>query len=211
MLNVLAGLLVFKLCFMKNFKAVQEGLTAAVGVLHAGGVVMHPTETCYGFAVDVKNVGALAKLYKLKGRDANKPVSIMVADLEMARKYGEFSPKALELAEKYWPGPLTILVPRSLNLTENFNKGQEFVGIRCPDHGFSRELVKAFGGPITTTSANVSGEPPLYEADVESFGELADEIGLVIDGDEIPLNKPSTIVKVVGENIEVIRQGDLII
>lgn len=191
-------------------KAVDnQVVVAAVEVLRAGGVVMHPTETCYGFAVDVRSEEALEKLYKLKGRDANKPVSIMVADLEMARTYGEFSTKALELAEKYWPGPLTILVPRSLNLPENFNKGQEFVGIRCPSHEFSRELVKAFGSPITTTSANLSGEPPLYEVDLKSFGELAKEIDLVVDGGEIPMNKPSTIVKVIGAEIEIIRQGDL--
>lgn len=189
--------------------AYNQVVDKAVEVLRSGGVVMHPTETCYGFAVDVANPQALEKLYKLKGRDAGKPVSIMVVDLEMAKKYGEFSPKALELAKNYWPGPLTILVPRSLNLPENFNKGQEFVGIRCPDHEFSRELVKSFGFPITTTSANLSGEAPLYEVELGGFGELADEIGLVIDGGEIPLNKPSTIVKVVGGNVEVIRQGNL--
>ncbi|MCX6735305.1 MAG: L-threonylcarbamoyladenylate synthase [Candidatus Peregrinibacteria bacterium] len=197
---------------MKKVNLQQKDVLAeAAAVLSAGGVVMHPTETCYGFAVDVANLQALDKLYKLKGRDANKPVSILVADLEMAKKYGDFSEKALELAENYWPGPLTILVPRLNNLPKDFNQGQEFVGIRCPDHKFSRELVKAFGGPITTTSANVSGEPPLYEADLESFGELADEIDLVVDGGEIPLNKPSTIAKVVGDNVEVIRQGDLIV
>lgn len=208
---------------MEIYKALNEGLVAAVDVLRAGGVVMHPTETCYGFAVDVANPQALEKLYKLKGRDAGKPVSIMVADLEMAKKYGEFSSKALELAEKYWPrtplgtepwprpGALTILVPRSLNLPENFNKGQEFVGIRCPDHKFSRELVKSFGFPITTTSANLSGEPPLYEVKLEVFGDLIKEIDLIVDGGEIPLNKPSTIVKVVGSEVEIIRQGDLVI
>lgn len=180
----------------------QKGVIAeAVAVLRAGGVVMHPTETCYGFAVDVGNAEAMQKLYKLKGRDAAKTVSIMVADLEMAKKYGEFSEKALRLAEKYWPGPLTIIVSNE----------DRFVGIRCSNHEFSRELVKAFGSPITTTSANVSGENPLYKADVESFGELAEGIGLVVDGGEIPLNKPSTIVKVVGDKVEVLRQGELIL
>lgn len=181
-------------------KAVDNQIVdEAVAVLRAGGVVMHPTETCYGFAVDVGNPVALEKLYKLKGRDAKKPVSIMVADLEMAKKYGEFSAKALELVEKYWPGPLTIIVP----------SGEKFVGIRCPDHEFSCDLVKAFGGPLTTTSANLSGENPLYEAEMESFGELASEIDLVVDGGKIPFHKPSTIVKVVGENVEIIREGDL--
>ncbi len=184
-------------------------ISKAKRVLRAGGLVMHPTETCYGLAVDVRNPRAIQKLYKLKGRDAAKPVSILVADLAMAKKHGEFSEKALQLAGKYWPGPLTILVPRSKNLPENFNFGQEFVGIRCPNHKFSLELVLAFGSPITTTSANLAGEPPLYEANPSVFGELAELIDLVVDGGKIPLNKPSTIVKVDGEKVEVIRVGDL--
>lgn len=182
---------------------------AVEALLCEDGVVMHPTETCYGLAVDVRNPQALEKLYKLKGRDANKPVSIMVADLAMARKYGEFSKKALELAEKYWPGPLTILVPRSKNLLENFNKNRDFVAIRCADHKFSQELVRAFGSPITTTSANLAGEAPLYEADVSIFGELAELIDLVVDGEKIPFTKPSTIAKVVGDKIEIVREGSL--
>jgi len=171
--------------------------------------VMHPTETCYGFAVDVGNPQALEKLYKLKGRDAAKPVSILVTDLGMGRKYGEFSKKALELAEKYWPGPLTIIVSRTKNLPENFNPGQEFVGIRCPDHKFSLALVKEFGRPITTTSANLAGEAPLYEANLSIFGELAVLIDLVVDGGKIAFNKPSTIVKVVRDEVDILREGDL--
>lgn len=195
---------------MKIFKLQQEGvIDEARKVLKMGGVVMHPTETCYGLAVDVGSEVALAKLYKLKGRDAGKPVSIMVADLEMAKKYGEFSEKAFGLAKKYWPGPLTLVVPRNKNLPENFNKGQEFVGIRCPDHEFSRELIRAFGSPLTTTSANLSGESPLYEAKVEIFCDLASGIDLVVDAGEIPLNRPSTIVKVVGGRVEMIREGDI--
>lgn len=187
---------------MKIFKLQQKGVIAeAVEVLRAGGVVMHPTETCYGFAVDVGNPVAMEKLYRLKGRDAKKPMSIMVAGLEMAKKYGEFSEKALELAEKYWPAPLTIIVP----------SGEKFVGMRCPDHKFSRDLVKAFGSPITTTSANLAGEDPLYEADFETFGDLAKDIDLVVDGGEIPFHRPSTIVKVVGEDVEIVRVGDLLI
>jgi tRNA A37 threonylcarbamoyladenosine synthetase subunit TsaC/SUA5/YrdC len=94
---------------------------------------------------------------------------------------------------------LTIIVP----------SGEKFVGMRCPDHKFSRDLVEAFGSPITTTSANLSGEPPLYKADVSAFGELVSLIDLVVDGGEIPFNRPSTIVKVVGEDVEIVREGGL--
>lgn len=183
----------------------------SVAILAAGGVVMHPTETCYGLAVDVCNQMALKKLYKLKGREAGKPVSILVSDLEMAKRYGEFSPRALELAEKHWPGPFTIIVPRTGNLPDFFNRGQEFVGIRCANHEFCRDLVGAFGSAITTTSANLAGGVPLYEPEVSVFGELAGKIDLVVDGGEIPFNKPSTIVKVVGDKIEVLRMGDVMV
>jgi len=181
----------------------NQALMKAVEVLKAGGVVMHPTETCYGLAVDVRNPQAIEKLYKLKGRDAAKPVSILVSDLGMAKKYGEFSKEALRLADQYWPGPLTILVPRV------DGKSQAFVGIRCADHEFSLELVKAFGSAITTTSANLAGKEPLYEANVEVFGDLAKEIDLVIDGGRIPARRPSTIVKVVDDKVELVREGSV--
>lgn len=189
----------------------KQVIQKAVRILQTGGVVMHPTETCYGLAVDVRNKEALEKLYKIKLRDANKPVSILVANLEMAQKYGEFSKKALQLAEKYWPGPLSILVPRTKNLPKFLNVEQEFVGIRCADHQFSRDLVEAFGFPITTTSANLANQAPLYEADLSGFGELVKNIDFVVDGGKIFENKPSTIVKVCGDMIEVVRQGGILV
>lgn len=174
-------------------------LEKAVDVLRAGGVVMHPTETCYGLAVDISNRSALEKLYKLKGRDANKPVSILVADIEMALKYGEFSKKALMLAEKYWPGPLSIVVPQ----------GEGSVSMRVSGEEFCRELPKLFGGAVTTTSANLAGEPPLYEANVNVFGELVDMVDLVVDGGKLRGDKPTTIVKDVGGELVVLREGGL--
>ncbi len=183
--------------------------TKVVRVLQSGGLVMHPTETCYGFAVDVSNESALQKLYALKGRDANKPVSILVSDLNMAKEYGDFSGKALELVRHFWPGPLTIIVPRSARLPEFFNPGDEFVGIRCSGDIVCRAMVEKFGGSVTTTSANLSGSLPLYEADVTSFGELAANIDLLVDGRRLNENKPSTVVKVVGNELQILRQGDL--
>lgn len=188
----------------------QSGvLEKAIEILRSGGVVMHPTETCYGLAVDVFNRTALEKLYKVKGRDVKKPVSILVSGVEMARKFGKFSEKALELAKKYWPGPLSILVPRTDNLPEFVNPGEQFVSIRWSGMEFCSKLVEKFGNPITTTSANLAGLEPLYEADLGGFGELANEIDLVVDGGKLPGNRPSTIVKVGGEKVEVLRLGEI--
>jgi len=180
--------------------------------LNNGGIVMHPTETCYGLAVDVFNEKALEKLYRVKGMERNKPLSILVDCLEMAMKYGEFSEKALKLAEKYWPGPLAIVVPKK-NLPEFFNIGEDFVSFRCSSDDFCREMVAKLGRPVTTTSANRGGLPQLYDVKNldKAFGEFADGLDLVVDGGEIPENKPSTIIKVDGETLTVIRQGDIVI
>lgn len=181
----------------------EDAVFRAVEVLRGGGVVMHPTETCYGLAVDIFNEKALEKLYRLKGRDADKPLSILVDGFGMAREYGVFSEKANELARKYWPGALSILVSRKKSLPGFLNRGHDFVSIRHSSDIFSTEMAHEFGGPITTTSANKSGGEPLYDA------EGLDGVDLVIDGGEILKNQPSTIVKVVGDNVQVLRQGGI--
>lgn len=169
--------------------------------LRAGALVMHPTETCYGLAVDVFNQEALKKLYEVKGMSLEKPVSILVDDLEMAKKYGDFSEKALELAGTYWPGPLSILVPRKRDLPSFLNPSSDFVSFRCSDMGFCSEMVGRFGGPVSTTSANKHTEPQLY------FPQAIEGVDLLVDAGKIEENLPSTIVKVDGEGVEVLRQG----
>lgn len=174
-----------------------------IEILNSGGVVMYPTETCYGLAVDIFNPEALLKLYRVKQMAEDKPVSILVDSLEMARKYGEFSPKALELAEKYWPGPLSIVVPRTKELPIFLNPKEEFVSIRWSSLPFCVEMVGALGRPVTTTSANISGEPEFY------IPRKVLGVDVLVDVGELPKNKPSTIVKVVGEEFEILRQGAL--
>lgn len=184
---------------VKDPQAVEK----AVMVLDEAGLVMHPTDTCYGFAVDVFHEDALRKLYFVKDMKDDKPLSIMVADLEMAQEYGDFSPKALELAEKYWPGPLSIMVPRKDSLPAYFNKGHDFVSIRVADSDFCQGMLSHLGEPVTTTSANKSGQPPLY------VPEVMGGVDLIVDGGPLKSKKPSTIVKVDGDSVEIIRQGDL--
>lgn len=174
-----------------------------VPALVNGGLIMHPTETCYGLAVDVFNPLALEKLYRVKQMPGDKPVSILVDSLDMARKYGDFSARALELAQKYWPGPLSIVVPRTVALPGFVNPNEAFVSIRCSSLPFCMAMVGSLGRPVTTTSANISGQPEFYVPQ-EVFG-----VDLLVDAGQLPLNKPSTIVKVVGDGFEVLRQGPL--
>jgi len=187
----------------------KDCLQKAVELLKFGGIVMHPTETCYGLAVDIFDEQGLEKLYTLKGRETKKPLSILVHGLGMAEEYGIFSEKALDLAQKYWPGALSIVVPRNKALPGFFNKGEEFVSIRVSSDAFCKNMVREFGSPVTTTSANLAGMKPLYVADLDGFGEMAADIDLVVDAGDILGNKPSTVVKVEGDLLQVLRQGEL--
>ncbi len=185
----------------------NEELRTAIKTLHAGGVVAHATETCYGLAADIFQKKSIERLYALKRMPLDKPVSILVRDLEEAQRYGEFSGEALKLALKYWPGPLTIIVPRTAALPKLINYGHPTVGFRVSSNKKTRQLLEAFGGPLTTTSANVHTEPQAY-----SVQEMLDQ-GLVpdfvLDSGRIGENPPSTIVEVVGEEVKIIRQGEI--
>ncbi len=190
-------------------------ISAAISALHKGGVILHPTETCYGLTADVFSEQAVRKAYSLKNMTDSKPVSIMVSSLEEAMKYGNFSEKALELAREYWPGPLTIIVSRTELLPTFLNKGISTVGIRCPNHEITQDLLREFGGPLITTSANRTGEPQAYDVETFLIGRDADETGgngipdAIIDMGHIPEIKPSTIVEVIGDEMKVLRNGPI--
>lgn len=183
--------------------------TLAIDTLKKGGVLAHATETCYGLAVDIFNKEAVLKLYALKKMPLDKPVSILVKDLEQAQQYGNFSPRALELAKKYWPGPLTIIVPRTAALPEWINPGEETVGFRVSSHEEVQTLLEAFDGPLSTTSANVTGQPQAYA--VEEFLAQGLQPDFVLNSGRIAPEPPSTIVKVTGEELNLVRQGSVLI
>lgn len=186
----------------------MDNMRKAVEVLKNGGVVMHPTETCYGLAADVFSKKALDKLYRVKKMAADKPVSILVDSLGMAQEYGIFSDRAFDLAKQHWPGALSILVPRKKTLPEFFNPGHDYVSIRFSSDDFCTDMVSGLGRPVTTTSANIAGEPQLYKVENLDFVKKLD---FVVDGGEISQNKPSTIVKVDGDKLELIRQGSVVV
>ncbi len=174
-------------------------------------VIMHATDTCYGLAADIFDQEALNKLYKIKKMSAEKPISMMIRNLDDAQKYAHFNEKALELAAKFWPGPLTLILPISKELPKHFNPYSDNVGIRCPDSKIAQGLIDYFGNPLTTTSANVSGRPEVYSVFdyLNQLGEYDVVPDLIIDSGEIAKNKPSTIVKVEGSECAFVRKGDL--
>lgn len=170
---------------------------------------VYPTDTCYGIGCSALDETALKRLYQAKGRDFAKPVNLMVDSLDMMEHFGQLSPTALKLAQAFLPGGFTLLLPRKPTLPQFVNPGQGFIGLRIPDHPFCLSLVQTLNTPVVTTSANVAGQPETYSLSdiLEAFGEKNENIDLIFDGGEIPRNPPSTIVKVVGDSWEIVRQG----
>ncbi|APG14179.1 L-threonylcarbamoyladenylate synthase [Bradyrhizobium elkanii] len=171
------------------------GAEAAARILAAGGLVAFPTETVYGLGADAANATAIAHLYAAKGRPAFNPLIAHVADLSAARRIGRFDARALRLAEAFWPGPLTLVLPKTDDcpVAELATAGLDTVAIRIPAHPVAEAILRAFGGAVVAPSANISGHvSPTLAAHVES--DLAGRIDLIVDGGPVTVGVESTIV-----------------
>lgn len=177
-------------------------------------VFIYPTDTCYGIGCMLSSKKAVERIYQIKGRDMAKPLSIMVSTKSMFRKFGKINDETERLINKYLPGALTIVVPRTEAVPDFFNPGVATIGIRIPQDDFCMRLVEAVGGPIITTSANLSGGNNLYrpaeilrEFSSRDFSQRPD---IFFNGGELSERPPSTVVSCVGrDGVKVLRQGDL--
>jgi len=181
----------------------------AAGVLRRGGVVLYPTDTLYGLGADALSEGAIEKVYAIKGRDARKPLHAVVADLAMAARYAVVNDLARKLAERFLPGPLTLILQKRDDANPALSKGRTEFAIRVPNNEFCLELARTFDGPYTTTSANASGEQsqPTVEKILEQLGSAAAHIDLVIDAGPLLGGAPSTIVNVISGHPSILRAG----
>jgi L-threonylcarbamoyladenylate synthase len=180
-------------------------LTQAVRLVRAGEVIAFPTETVYGVGCDPGSSTAVERLFTLKGRPEHKPLSLHVADFDQARPYVEAWPmRALRLAETFWPGPVALILPRSMKLGAFVTAGAATVGLRCPASDVCLELLRELGKPLAGTSANLSGEPAATSADEVRaiFPDLP-----VVDGGPCEHGIASTIVDCTGEVTRVLRVG----
>lgn len=178
------------------------------GILRSGGLVAFPTETVYGLGADATNSDAVLGIYETKGRPRFNPLIVHVADLEMAGRYVELSPLALQLAS-FWPGPLTLVLPRrsDAGLSDIVTAGLETVGIRVPAHPLAQALIRAADRPIAAPSANRSGKlSPTSAAQVRAnFGDRVP----VLDGGAASAGVESTILAVDGGTVTQLRAGAL--
>lgn len=160
-----------------------------------GGLVAFPTETVYGLGADATNAEAIARLYLAKGRPSFNPLIAHVADLAAARRIARFDADAEKLAARFWPGPLTLVLPRSpaCPVAELATAGLETIAVRIPAHPVARDILQAFGRPVVAPSANVSGHvSPTTAQHVEA--DLAGRIDLIVDGGPTEVGVESTIV-----------------
>lgn len=180
-------------------------------VLKNGGIILYPTDTIYGLGVDALNVEALKKLRALKGREGGKAISIVVADMDMARAYAEVTPLAEKLAQAFLPGGLTLILNAKPNLPVELTAGTGTIGIRIPKSVLCLALAKDLGRPYTATSANVSDmETKGSVAEIlAQFGTKAQQIERVIDAGELTGSAPSTVVDARSDSPHILREGAL--
>ncbi len=168
---------------------------AAARTLAAGGLVAFPTETVYGLGADATNGEAVARLFEAKGRPAFNPLIAHVGDLDAARALGSFGPAAERLATAFWPGPLTLVLPRRAPcpVAELATAGLDTIAVRVPSHPLARAVLAAFGRPVVAPSANRSGHVSPTTAQ-HVLADLTGRIELVVDGGPTPMGLESTIV-----------------
>lgn len=188
-------------------RAGPRALSMAAKVVRAGGLLIYPTDTVYGLGCDPLNEEAVQRVFEVKGR-AGKPFPILASSLEEARRIAIFNDLALRLASAFWPGPLTLVLPKKPTLPSVATCGLPSVGVRVPGHAFTLELIDACGGLLVGTSANRTGHPPPRTVE-EALRELGQLVDLAIDGGPAPLGQPSTVLSLVGPRPVVVRAGSL--
>ncbi|HEY2774608.1 MAG TPA: L-threonylcarbamoyladenylate synthase [Candidatus Binatia bacterium] len=179
----------------------------AAATLRKGGVVAIPTDTLYGLAVDPWNPAAVARIFTLKGRDTDRALPLIAADIRQVRQWiGEMDATATRLAERFWPGPLTLVMHAPRALAPEVTAGGSTIGIRVPSHAVARALSATFDRPITATSANLSGQPATDDPD-DVADRLSNGVDVLLDSGTTPGGPASTIVDVTHVDVRLIRAG----
>ncbi len=200
-----------------NLKEHKQIINLCVKALKQGKTVVYPTDTSYGLACDATNPKALTKVYKIKERGGSQPMHVIPPSLAYARKVSKWNISAEKLVKKFWPGPLTLVLPlasKQLGLLK-VSAGSGTIGLRIPKHKIAQDLARFLKVPITTASANpsahLSGGFDSYSgADVvKQFSKQHYKPDILIDAGTLLARKPSTIFKLVGDGMEVLRKGTI--
>ncbi|MFO7696934.1 MAG: L-threonylcarbamoyladenylate synthase [Anaerolineae bacterium] len=181
----------------------------AADILRRGGLVVFPTDTVYGVGCGMYDTGALARLYAAKERPRSMAIPVLISAPEHMAQAARHVPETLApLAERFWPGALTVILPRRIDLPEMLTAGGDTIAVRMPDHAIARALIEAAGGALAVSSANRSGRPAPQTAQ-EALDDLAGRVELVLDGGPCPLGEASSIIDLGSEPPQLLRRGAL--
>jgi len=190
-----------------------ENIGKAVEILKAGGIVAHPADTCFGLAADLMNEDAIDKLKLIKGRDAVKPMSIMLPAFIQPKlnEYSQLNDFAEMICDKLFPGPVTIVLPKGPKIPESFFPQIPTIGIRIPYDAKMNDLVMKFGSPLITTSANLSDQPVCCSCEdvVNIFESSEHQPDLMLEGDIQGSCMPSTVISLENDKVTILREGPL--
>lgn len=188
-------------------KLEKEKIKTAASILRRGGLVAFPTDTVYGLAADATNSRAVKKIYKVKKRPLSSPLPILIAEKKDLKKYAsQISPDAKRLADKFWPGPLTLILKKKKVISNIVTAGKNSVGIRVPKNSVALAIIRALGRPLVGTSANISyTRSPTTANPVKKY--LNNKIDLILDGGKTKIGKESTILDCTASPPTILRLG----
>jgi L-threonylcarbamoyladenylate synthase len=178
-------------------------------VIKKGQVIIYPTDTVYGLGVNALDEKAVKKIFEIKGRDFNKPISIIVKSIEMAKEMANFGKDIEKILEKILPGPVTVILYKKKILPNILTGGSKKIGLRVPDYKFTQILMENLDFPITTTSANISGEPSSGNIKdiLNQFKNQKSKPVLILDAGTLPEKQPSTVLDLTGPEPKILRTG----
>lgn len=190
-------------------RSAAESFEDALAALARGEVIVFPTETLYGLGADALNSRAIEKVFQLKGRDANNPIPVLVANLAMVEMLVAAIPAtAKALMDYFWPGPLTVVLPARNDTPKPLVNAKGGIGVRISSQPIATQLVARLQRPLTATSANPSGKEPARTID-EAKGYFSDTVGIFIDGGRLESKTGSTVVEVLNSEVTIIREGKI--
>lgn len=193
-------------CYKEN-ELNEEALSKIADSINNGNVVIFPTETVYGIGANGFDEDAIRKLYEIKERPYNKPISLLVNSFSMIEEVAEnLSDTERAIIDKFFPGPLTLVVKKNKNIPDILTSGTDYVGVRMPKNKTALKIINAAKVPMATTSTNISG----MEADIDfekAYKDFNDKVDYIIDGGVAQIGVASTVIQVVDDEIKVLREG----
>ncbi|WP_312645275.1 L-threonylcarbamoyladenylate synthase [Hydrogenoanaerobacterium sp.] len=196
-----------KILKIQNISGCEKELDEAASILASGGLVAIPTETVYGLAANAKDEAAVKSIFEAKGRPQDNPLIVHICDLAMlAEIVREVPESALKLADRFWPGPLTIILPKSDAIPSVTSAGLDTVAVRFPKHAVARELIRRAGVPVAAPSANLSGSPSTTTAQ-HCIHDLMGRVDAIVDGGDCEVGVESTVITLVGGTPKLLRPG----